>query len=393
MIISPFPGIFNSQGLIGIQTVDCARMLMTLFSISLCFSSVSPGLTPTSRKLSPRLPLTALLLDSLMAHSVKGSLDVQGVPFTSGSDSLTVIYSAVYGIKDFPEVTNIAMVNGIQLNYHDTNIRRVIPRQQFMEDYFDSKYWEYLTGLGNTRSDMAKENLNAIMKNTNQTSGIHTFQWIATVEIADDNSVKRSMRFGFDGKDFLSLEPDRFRWIATNQNAVKTKEKWNSDDSWNKYWEMHLKQGFVQDLKRTLQAGKQYFERKAQPEVFISRSEPNRQDKPLTLSCRVTGFYPVDIEVTWLRNGEVVSETQSSGIRPNHDGTHQIQKEIEISAGDEDQYSCQIEHSSMTEAKLYQWETTGNRGERIHLGMILGILIAAVFGIIAMIIWIRAWKD
>ncbi|XP_048472428.1 class I histocompatibility antigen, F10 alpha chain-like, partial [Rhincodon typus] len=154
---------------------------------------------------------------------------------------------AVSGMKDFPEVTNIAMVNGIQLNYHDTITCRMIPRQQFMEDYFDAKYWEYLTGLGNTRSDMAKENLNTLMKSTNQTSEIHTFQWIATVEITGDGSVKRSMRFGFDGKDFMSLGPDRFRCIATNHNAVKTKEKWNSDESWNKYWEMHLEQGFVQE--------------------------------------------------------------------------------------------------------------------------------------------------
>ncbi|XP_041068259.1 beta-2-microglobulin-like, partial [Carcharodon carcharias] len=94
-----------------------------------------------------------------------------------------------------------------------------------------------------------------------------------------------------------------------------------------------------------------------QPEVFISRSDPNNQYKPLTLSCLVTGFYPVDIEVSWLRNGEVMSETLSSGVRPNHDGTHQIQKEIEINAGDEDQYSCQIEHSSLAESKLYQWDS------------------------------------
>ncbi|XP_060706698.1 uncharacterized protein LOC132832634 [Hemiscyllium ocellatum] len=325
-------------------------MLLILLSISLCFSRVSPD-----------------------------------------TDSLTVIYTAVSGIKDFPEVTNIAIVKGVQLNYHDTNIGRMVPRQQFMVDYFDAEYWQYLTAIANTLSGMAKENLNTMMKSTNRTSGIHTFQWIAIAEVTDDGSIKRSMRVGFDGKDYLSLDPDRMRWIATNHNAVKTKEKWNADQSWNKDWETRLEQRFVQHLKRYLEAGKQYFGRKVQPEVYISRREPNGQDKPLTLSCLVTGFYPADIEVTWLRNREVMSETYSSGVRPNHDGTHQIQKEIEINAGDEDQYSCQIEHSSLAEAQLYQWEIPENSVVRSHLILLIGLFaaMAAIFGII---IWKRPWR-
>ncbi|XP_078422958.1 class I histocompatibility antigen, F10 alpha chain-like [Cetorhinus maximus] len=329
-------------------------MLVILFSISLCISWVSPD-----------------------------------------TNTLTVIYTAISGIQDFPEVTNVALVNGVQLNYHDTNIGRMIPRQQFMAESFSVEYWEYLTGLGNTRSDMAKENLNTLMKSTNQTSGIHIFQWITIVEITEDGSMKRSMRAGFDGKDYISLEPDRMRWVATNHIAVKIKDKWNSDESWNEYWRKHLQQGFVQDLKGYLRAGKEYFERKVQPEVFISRSEPNSQYKPLTLSCLVTGFYPVDIEVSWLRDGEVMSETLSSGVRPNHDGTHQIQKEIEINAGDEDQYSCQIEHSSLAETQLYQWEIPEKSGQLLHPGIVTGLVIAGILiiGIIGVFICKRQRRD
>ncbi|XP_038672227.1 class I histocompatibility antigen, F10 alpha chain-like [Scyliorhinus canicula] len=137
-------------------------MFLILFSISLCFSWVS-----------------------------------------AVTDSLTVIYTAVSGIDDFPEVTNVAIVKGVQVNYHDTHIRRMIPR--IMMEYFDKEYWEHLTFVVNTRSDMAIENLNTVMKMTNQTTGIHVFQWILIGEVTEDGSIRRSMRVGFDGKDYISF--------------------------------------------------------------------------------------------------------------------------------------------------------------------------------------------
>ncbi|XP_078422978.1 class I histocompatibility antigen, F10 alpha chain-like [Cetorhinus maximus] len=327
-------------------------MLLILFSISLCISWVSPD-----------------------------------------TNTHTVIYTVISGIEDFPEITNAAMVNGIQIGHYDSDVRRCIPRQQFMAESFDMKFWDYVSGLVTSHSNLAMENLNEMLKMTNQTSGIHILQWIWSVEITEDGSIKSSMRFGFDGKDFLSLEPDRMRWVATNHIAVKMKEKWDSDETWNKYWEHEIQQVFVPHLKEYLRAGKEYFERKVQPEVFISRSDPNSQYKPLTLSCLVTGFYPVDIEVSWLRNGEVMSETLSSGVRPNHDGTHQIQKEIEINAGDEDQYSCQIEHSSLAETHFYQWEILENSAGHSHLGMIIGLFTALAALIIGIITWKRQQRD
>ncbi|XP_067834355.1 class I histocompatibility antigen, F10 alpha chain-like isoform X2 [Heptranchias perlo] len=323
-------------------------MLLILFSISLCFSRVSPD-----------------------------------------SDSFTVVYTGISGNTDGPEFAGVTMVNGVVLTYYDSDTQQVVSRQQFVTDSFDVEQWNYINRQRKKRHDVTMENLSTILKWTNKTSGIHIFQWIRNVEISEDGSIKRSMRFGYDGKDYISLEPDRMRWVATNHLAVKTKEKWDSDDSWNNYWKWQLEEELVDVLQLYLRAGKEYLKRKVQPEVFISRSDPNNQYNPPTLSCLVTGFYPVNIEVTWLRNGEQVSESQSSGVRPNHDGTHQIKKEIEVNAGDEDQYSCQIEHSSLAEAKVYQWERPENRES--NLGIIIGSVIAAL-AVIVVIIGIVIWK-
>ncbi|XP_041068262.1 uncharacterized protein LOC121291255 [Carcharodon carcharias] len=324
-------------------------MLLILFSISLCFSWVSPD-----------------------------------------TDSFTVLYTGTSGIPDHPEFVGVAMLNEVMLSYYDSDTMQMASRQQFITDYLNVENWDYLNRLGKERYDVMKKTFNTITKGTNHTAGFHILQWIRTVNVTEDGSVLRLMRFGFDGNDYISLEPDRMRWVATNPNAVKIKEKWNLDESWNKHWEWQLEEELVGLLKKYLQVGKEYLRRRVQPEVFISRSDPNSQYKPLTLSCLVTGFYPVDIEVSWLRNGEVMSETLSSGVRPNHNGTHQIQKEIEINAGDEDQYSCQIEHSSLAESKLFQWEIPENGVGHSQLGIIIGLVIAAllaIFGIIGTIIW------
>ncbi|XP_041068120.1 class I histocompatibility antigen, F10 alpha chain-like, partial [Carcharodon carcharias] len=309
--------------------------------------------------------------------------------------SLTVLCTVTCSIEDLPEVTGAAIVNGVQIVYFDSDIWWCVPRQQFMAKYLDKKFWDCVTDLALSHLDRAKEYLNNIKKMSNQTSGIHIFQLIMIVNVTEDGSIKRSMQFGYNGKDYISLEPDRMRWETTNHLAVWVKEKWNSDESWNDYWKRRLEESFANYLLLHFQTGKECFLRKVQPEVFISRSDPNSQYKPLTLSCLVTGFYPVDIEVSWLRNGEVMSETLSLGVRPNHDGTHQIQKEIEINAGDEDQYSCQIEHSSLAETQLYQWEIPENSIETSHLGMIIGLVTApaALLLLIGIIIWKRQERD
>ncbi|XP_078073794.1 class I histocompatibility antigen, F10 alpha chain-like [Mustelus asterias] len=328
-------------------------MLLILFSISLCFSWVSP-------------------------------------------DSFTVLYTGISGIPGHPEFVGVAMLNGVVLSHYNIDNLQMVSRQQFITDYLSVEDWDYLSALGKKRYDVMMETMSPIWNWMNQTAGIHTFQWIRSVEITEDGSIKRSMRFGFDGKDYISLEPDRMRWVASNHMAVKTKEKWILDQSWNKHWKWQLEEELVGLLRKYLQVGKEYFGRKVQPEVFISRSEPNSQYKSLTLSCLVTGFYPADIKVIWLRNGEVMSETLSSGVRPNHNETHQIQKEIEINAGDEDQYSCQIEHSSLAEPKLHHWEIPGNSGEQYHLGIIIGAAIpalAVIFGIIGIVIWKSQQRD
>nr|AAB30802.1 putative major histocompatibility complex [Squalus acanthias=dogfish, Peptide, 63 aa] [Squalus acanthias] len=63
--------------------------------------------------------------------------------------------------------------------------------------------------------------------------------------------------------------------------------------------------------------------------------------------CGVTGFYPRFIEVVWQRNEDFVSDVESPGLLPNHDGTYQIKKTLILAAEDEAEYLCHVDHSCL----------------------------------------------
>ncbi|XP_077303629.1 natural cytotoxicity triggering receptor 3 ligand 1-like [Lithobates pipiens] len=127
----------------------------------------------------------------------------------------------------------------------------------------------------------------------------------------------------------------------------------------------------------------------AQPLLSILNKNVQRNTENI-LTCMASGFFPNDINVTWYKDGEVL-KNQSMGEPLQYDnGTYQVNSTVTITPSDDDQnkmLSCRIQHVSLEEPLREDFHITYQESSS-QAGMIIGIVIA-VIGIIAAVIW---WK-
>uniref|UniRef100_W5LIS0 Ig-like domain-containing protein n=1 Tax=Astyanax mexicanus TaxID=7994 RepID=W5LIS0_ASTMX len=95
----------------------------------------------------------------------------------------------------------------------------------------------------------------------------------------------------------------------------------------------------------------------APPAVHIFAKKSVRDSRKLNLTCLITGFYPKHVKMSLRKFSTEIPDhlITSSGVRPNHNGTYQLRKSVEILEDEEAQYSCSVSHITLTEPVIKQW--------------------------------------
>ncbi|XP_013924600.1 PREDICTED: LOW QUALITY PROTEIN: HLA class II histocompatibility antigen, DRB1-10 beta chain-like [Thamnophis sirtalis] len=113
------------------------------------------------------------------------------------------------------------------------------------------------------------------------------------------------------------------------------------------------------------------------------------------LLSTVMGFYRMEIEVRWLKNGQLEKEGVAfGGLLQNGDWTYQLQVMLETQpqrGGDD--YTCKVEHTTLEAPITVQWELRSSSSARSKLWTgIMGVVIGVAFLAVGLFSYLKSKK-
>ncbi|XP_075056486.1 major histocompatibility complex class I-related protein 1-like [Mixophyes fleayi] len=271
-------------------------------------------------------------------------LGVSGV--YSDSHSLRHYYTGVSGTGwGLPEVSIAGYVDDQQIGSYNSDSRLAQPRVPWI-DKLEPEFWDRQTQRGKDIQTFFNYTMRTAMSQLNRTGGSHTFQAMHGCELTDDGSIAVYDQYGYDGEDAMYLDTKTWLYKPTVPEAQYTAQIWNSPDvRQGEIMKNYLQRLCAEWLKDVLQIGRDVLEKRVTPEVKVTGQKLGRVT---VLHCQVYGFHPRAVDVRWMKNKqEEVPLDEAIVILPNPDGTYQTRVTAEVPTGEEDSYSCEVNHSRM----------------------------------------------
>ncbi|XP_059736271.1 non-classical MHC class I antigen isoform X3 [Bos taurus] len=235
---------------------------------------------------------------------------------------------------------------------------RMEPRARWVEDE-GPEYWDQETRIQKENTQTFRANLNTLLGYYNQSeAGSHTIQWMHGCGVGSDGRLLRGYnQLAYDGKDYLALNEDLRSWTAADTAAQITKRKWEAAGEAERF-RNYLEGECVKLLRRHLENGKDTLLRADPPKAHVAHHPSSERE--VTLRCWALGFYPEEISLTWQRNGEdQIQDMELVETRPSGDGTFQKWAALAVPSGEEQRYTCRVQHEGLQGPLTLRWGEKG----------------------------------
>uniref|UniRef100_A0A2K6E6C1 Ig-like domain-containing protein n=1 Tax=Macaca nemestrina TaxID=9545 RepID=A0A2K6E6C1_MACNE len=291
-----------------------------------------------------------------------------------------------------PRFISVGYVDDTQFLRFDSDAAspRMEPRAPWAEQE-GPEYWEEQTGLAKNITQFFRVGLGNLRGYYNQSeAGSHTLQWIYGCDLGPDGRLLRGYhQFAYDGKDYIALNGDLRSWTAADTAAQITQRKWEAARE-AEQMRAHLEGTCVEWLRRYLEKGKETLQRADPPKTHVTHHPVS--DHEATLRCWALGFYPAEITLTWQRDGEEqTQDTELVETRPVGDGTFQKWAAVVVPSGEEQRYTCHVQHEGLPEPLTLRWEPSSQSTIPI-VGIVAGLAVLAFLvtgAVVTAVLWRR----
>ncbi|XP_054832758.1 H-2 class II histocompatibility antigen, E-S beta chain-like [Eublepharis macularius] len=203
--------------------------------------------------------------------------------------------------------------------------------------------------------------------------------------------VRFLLRYIYDRQEIARFDSRRGTFEAVTELGRPDADYWNSQPGILDY-----KRGEVERFCRHNYGIYEHFltTRKVQPTVKISPTKAEPLSHHTLLICTAAGYYPSEIKIKWLKNGQEQTEGVGySDALQNGDWTFQNQVMLETVPERGDIYACQVEHSSREEPITVQWEpqTSDSAKSKVWTGVV-GAVLGVVFVAVGLALYLKSGK-
>ncbi|KAM7059811.1 BOLA class I histocompatibility antigen, alpha chain BL3-7-like isoform 4-T4 [Molossus nigricans] len=315
----------------------------------------------------------------------------------AGPHSLRYFYTAVSRPgRGEPRFFSVGYVDDTQFVRFDSDAAspREEPRAPWMEQPWVERelpqYWDRNTRIYKEATQNYRVDLKTLLGYYNQSEdGSHTYQRMYGCEVGADGSLLRGYsQFAYDGKDYIALNEDLRSWTAADTAAQITRRKWEEGGVAERY-RNYVEGLCVHWLRLYLEKGKETLQRADPPRTQVTHHPMSERE--VTLRCWARGFYPAEITLTWQRDGE--DQTQDMELvetRPAGDGTFQTWAALVVPRGEEQRYTCRVQHEGLPEPLTLRWGEEERPPQTTFIvGIVVGVLVLLLTAVAGAVMWTR----
>nr|WPM93552.1 MHC class I antigen [Macaca fascicularis] len=315
----------------------------------------------------------------------------------AGSHSLRYFYTSMSRPGRWePRFIAVGYVDDTQFVRFDSDAEspRMEPRAPWVEQE-GPEYWDRETQNMKTATQTYRVNLRTLLRYYNQSQGgSHTIQKMYGCDLGPDGRLLRGYeQFAYDGRDYIALNEDLRSWTAADMAAQNTQRKWEAEDVAEQH-RTYLEGECLESLRRYLENGKETLQRADPPKTHVTHHPVS--DHEATLRCWALGFYPAGITLTWQRDGEEqTQDTELVETRPTGDGTFQKWAAVVVPSGEEQRYTCHVQHEGLPKPLTLRWEPSSESTIPI-VGIIAGLVLLGTVvtgAVVAAVMWRRKSSD